>query len=367
MTRRTTGPTRSDSAYEAEIAGLKREPSLLEKVKRIVLLAKRATVKKHRQRLADAIKKSEDLAKQLAYVNTELADRDTRLAAVEVERDSLLGFKLRNEILRDKELIARTKLTAAEAIISAARAAPDAVEAATDAALKFVSPAPTERARDRFAEAIQAALTAANINIAAERACPTDADSAMESCGQTDFVETLQGHASFCESCARDGGMKPDDIAMVVGKLRDAAFVVSQLQKLRDELRERAEKAETERDTAIEDAANWREALSEAGWELAAAQPPAEFATASEKRTQITDGLKRGEVLSFVDGVLTVNVSGYGSNNGDGYLGLHDDNLSYEEDGIRRAKIPNSELIAIRDFLNRVLPLAAPVDGESKP
>ncbi|MEJ0092776.1 MAG: hypothetical protein WDN46_10085 [Methylocella sp.] len=227
--------------------------------------------------------------------------------------------------------------------------------------------------------------------------------------------------------------------------------------------RERAEKAEAERDTAIEDAANWREALSEAGWELAAAQtrawiagrdagvqwhdamaetspkgaitgiadahifaaamlrglqPPAEFAAApspvpphsgqppvdvrrlvatpavltlcegcppigyqtdetrckpcprrsaefaaaSEKRTQITDGLKRGEVLSFVDGVLTVNISGYGSNNGDGYLGFHDDNLSHEEDGIRRAKIPNSELVAIRDFLNRVLPLAAPVD-----
>jgi hypothetical protein len=59
------------------------------------------------------------------------------------------------------------------------------------------------------------------------------------------FAEGLQGFASFCESCARDGGMKPDDITTVVGKLRDAAFVVSGLQKVRDEARARI--AELER------------------------------------------------------------------------------------------------------------------------
>lgn len=49
-----------------------------------------------------------------------------------------------------------------------------------------------------------------------------------------DFVSGLQGFASMCESEARSGGMGPDDCNMVAAKLRDVAFVVDQLQKLRD-------------------------------------------------------------------------------------------------------------------------------------
>lgn len=54
---------------------------------------------------------------------------------------------------------------------------------------------------------------------------------------ETTFVESLQGFASFCEACIRDGKMRPDDMELVIGKLRDAAFVVDQLTKHRDDLR----------------------------------------------------------------------------------------------------------------------------------
>ncbi|MFG1401988.1 hypothetical protein [Xanthobacter sediminis] len=51
--------------------------------------------------------------------------------------------------------------------------------------------------------------------------------------GEPDFIASLQGYASMCESAARGEGLSPDDCKMVVGKLRDAAFVVDALQKLR--------------------------------------------------------------------------------------------------------------------------------------
>jgi len=51
---------------------------------------------------------------------------------------------------------------------------------------------------------------------------------------EADFVAGIQGFASMCESAARSGGMGPSDCNMVAAKLRDAAFVVDQIQKLRD-------------------------------------------------------------------------------------------------------------------------------------
>jgi len=51
---------------------------------------------------------------------------------------------------------------------------------------------------------------------------------------EPDFVAGIQGFAAMCESEARSGGMGPDDCNMIAAKLRDVAFVVDQLQKLRD-------------------------------------------------------------------------------------------------------------------------------------
>jgi hypothetical protein len=66
--------------------------------------------------------------------------------------------------------------------------------------------------------------------------------------------------------------------------------------------------------------------------------------------------MKRRECLSFVDGVLTVKTTGYGPENGDAHISFNEDALFVEDDGSRWAKIPASELLEIRDFLNRILP-----------
>ena len=60
--------------------------------------------------------------------------------------------------------------------------------------------------------------------------------SAEEALARTDepnFVQSLQGFAAMCESYAQDG-IPADDCGMIAAKFRDAAFVVDQLQKLRD-------------------------------------------------------------------------------------------------------------------------------------
>jgi hypothetical protein len=74
--------------------------------------------------------------------------------------------------------------------------------------------------------------------------------------------------------------------------------------------------------------------------------------------------VKISEVLGFVDGVITVKVSGHGEENGDGHLSFNEDSLFVEEDGSRWAKIKASELIAIRDFLDRVLTKVEPPKSE---
>jgi hypothetical protein len=68
------------------------------------------------------------------------------------------------------------------------------------------------------------------------------------------------------------------------------------------------------------------------------------------------DGLKRNEVLSFDDGLLTVRMSGHGRADGWGEIAFHERQIEIDPDGFHRAEIPPSELRALRDFLNRVLP-----------
>lgn len=66
--------------------------------------------------------------------------------------------------------------------------------------------------------------------------------------------------------------------------------------------------------------------------------------------------LKRGEVLVFDDGQLRIKVSGYGREDGWGEFSFHERQIEYDPDGFAVIDVPGSELIALRDFLNRVLP-----------
>lgn len=66
--------------------------------------------------------------------------------------------------------------------------------------------------------------------------------------------------------------------------------------------------------------------------------------------------LKRNELLSFDDGLLTVKVSGHGQANGWGELAFHERQSELDADGFHHFEIPPSELCALRDFLNRIIP-----------
>ncbi len=76
---------------------------------------------------------------------------------------------------------------------------------------------------------------------------------------------------------------------------------------------------------------------------------PAELNTAQE--------LKRNEVLSFDDGLLTIRVSGHGPEDGWGQIAFHERQIEIDAEGYHIAEIPPSELRALRDFLNRVVPI----------
>lgn len=65
--------------------------------------------------------------------------------------------------------------------------------------------------------------------------------------------------------------------------------------------------------------------------------------------------MKRGEVLSFDDGVLTVKMSGYGAGNGWATLAFNEKQFELDDDGYQIVEIPPSELYELRDFLNRIL------------
>lgn len=68
------------------------------------------------------------------------------------------------------------------------------------------------------------------------------------------------------------------------------------------------------------------------------------------------DELKRNEVLSFDDGLLTVKISGHGGANGWGELAFHERQSELDADGFHHFEVLPSELRALRDFLNRVMP-----------
>lgn len=75
--------------------------------------------------------------------------------------------------------------------------------------------------------------------------------------------------------------------------------------------------------------------------------------------------LKRNEVLSFDDGLLTIKISGHGAGDGWGSIAFHERQIEIDADGFHVAEIPPSELRALRDFLNRIIPAAlsaAPVE-----
>lgn len=77
--------------------------------------------------------------------------------------------------------------------------------------------------------------------------------------------------------------------------------------------------------------------------------------------------LKRNEVISFDDGLLTIKISGHGAGDGWGSIAFHERQIEIDADGFHIAEIPPSELRALRDFLNRIIPAAlsaAPVEPE---
>jgi hypothetical protein len=66
--------------------------------------------------------------------------------------------------------------------------------------------------------------------------------------------------------------------------------------------------------------------------------------------------LKRNEILSFDDGLLTVKLTGHeDGSNGWGELAFHERQVEIDADGFHKFEIPPSELRALRDFLNRVV------------
>ena len=73
-----------------------------------------------------------------------------------------------------------------------------------------------------------------------------------------------------------------------------------------------------------------------------------------------TKALRTGSILEFWGGSVEIKRSGY-PNNGDGALTFNDDDLEWEhcvdrEGSYRSINIKKSELVSIRDFLNRELP-----------
>jgi len=65
--------------------------------------------------------------------------------------------------------------------------------------------------------------------------------------------------------------------------------------------------------------------------------------------------LKRGEILSFDDGQLRIKTAGHGPQNGWGEFTFHERQIEIDADGFASIEVPPSELIALRDFLNRVI------------
>ena len=82
--------------------------------------------------------------------------------------------------------------------------------------------------------------------------------------------------------------------------------------------------------------------------------------------------MKTSEAFCFHDGSLTVKKTGYGDADGSGYIAFSDEALDYEpheEDSgtTRFQNVSKDDLVALRDFLNRVLPAPAGANQASLP
>jgi hypothetical protein len=71
--------------------------------------------------------------------------------------------------------------------------------------------------------------------------------------------------------------------------------------------------------------------------------------------------MKTSAAFCFHDGSITVKTAGYGDADGSGYIAFDDEALDYEpreEDSgtTRFQNVSKDDLVALRDFLNRVLP-----------
>lgn len=98
----------------------------------------------------------------------------------------------------------------------------------TGSALPIAAPAPTT-------EAVSAEAGLEPKGCPTPGACSCPAPLPAEAAeADADFIQSLQGHAALCETYARQGGIGPEDLTVLAGKFRDAAFVVEQLTKLRD-------------------------------------------------------------------------------------------------------------------------------------
>jgi hypothetical protein len=74
--------------------------------------------------------------------------------------------------------------------------------------------------------------------------------------------------------------------------------------------------------------------------------------------------MKTAPTLAFEGGSLAFQQEGYGDRNGDGRLTFVEDDLDWEHSDessvvVRSIRVPRSELEAIRDFLNKMLPANA--------
>lgn len=69
----------------------------------------------------------------------------------------------------------------------------------------------------------------------------------------------------------------------------------------------------------------------------------------------MAEELKRGAILTFEDGLLTIKVAGYGRANGWGELAFPERQVDIDADGYHKVEIPPSELLELRDFITRVL------------
>lgn len=68
----------------------------------------------------------------------------------------------------------------------------------------------------------------------------------------------------------------------------------------------------------------------------------------------MSNELKTNSVFVFVDGTLTIKVSGHGRANGWGEFAFHEGQIEWSDGGYALVEIPPSELDALRDFLNKL-------------